>query len=76
MMLNFEPDKFFLEMSKLKAFAKNKKLNLAPKMISVCDRIENILGKGENANNLVNSIFSFPTMFSKALFLKIIENRD
>ena len=75
MMLNFKPDKFFLEMSRLKEFAK-KKLNLAPKMISVCDRIENILGKGENAINLVNSIFSFPTMFSKALFLKIIENRD
>ena len=35
--------------------------------------VENIVGKGENA---IYQIFSFPTMFSKAFFLRVIKSRD
>ena len=37
-----------LDWTKFKAFAENKS-NIAEMMISVSDRIENVMGKGENA---------------------------
>ena len=55
-----------LDWSKFKVFAEDK-LNVARIMISVSDRVENIVGKGEM---LVTSTFSFPTMFSKGFFQK------
>ena len=49
------PHKKILDQAKLKAFADNK-LNVTKLIISVCDRIENIVGKGEIA---CTSNFSF-----------------
>ena len=46
------------------------KFIVAKMMISVFDRIENIVGKGENAGS------PFPTMFSKALCSGVIKSRD
>ena len=43
-------------------------------MISVHDRIENIVEKGENAGLPAFSLFS--TMFSKGLFLRVFKSRD
>ena len=42
------PNNRMLDLSKLKAFADGK-LNTAKLMISVCDGLETIVGKGENA---------------------------
>ena len=47
-------------MTKLKAFAENKS-NVAKVMISVFDRVENILGKAENAGYL--HFLYFPNCF-------------
>ena len=47
-MLNPIPNDKILDMTKLKAFADNK-LNFAKMEISFCDRVENTIGKGENA---------------------------
>ena len=51
-----------LDFSKLKAFA-DKKLNIAKMMTSVCDKIENIVGKGENA--VYQHFLLFPQCFQK-----------
>ena len=54
-----------LDWTKPKGFADNK-LDFDKTMISVFDRVENILGK----------VFSPPTMFSKALCSKDIKTQD
>ena len=46
--INSLPNNKILDVTKLKAFADNK-INVAQVMISVFDRVENIVGKGENA---------------------------
>ena len=46
--LNTVPNNKILDMTKLKAFADDK-INVAQIMVSVFDRIENIVGKGENS---------------------------
>ena len=43
-------------------------------MISVYDRVENAVGKGENAG--IPAFSSFSTVFSKALSFKVIKSRD
>ena len=53
-------------MTKLKAFADNK-INVAQMMISVCDRVENTVGKGENA--CYQHFLLFPQYFQRASFL-------
>ena len=45
---NSLPNDIILDWSKLKAFA-NDKIKIAEMMISLSDRVENIVGKGENA---------------------------
>ena len=55
--------------SKLKAFADDK-LNAAVMMISVFDRVESTVEKGENAG--LPAFSPFPTVFSKASFLRAI----
>ena len=45
-----------LNRTKFKAFADDK-LNVAKIMISVFDRVENIVGKGENAGFLFHTMF-------------------
>ena len=54
----------FLDMTKLKAFADDK-LNFAKITISLCDRVENTVGKEENAGYKHFLLFSqcFPSSF-------------
>ena len=47
-MFNSLPHNNFFDLTKFKAFADDK-LNVAKVMIYVFDRVENIVGKGENA---------------------------
>ena len=42
--------------------------------VFIFDEIENIVGKGENAG--YQHFLLFPTMFSKAFFLRILYTRD
>ena len=49
-MFNSLPNDIFLGCSKLKAFADNK-INVNEKLKFVMGRVENIVGKGENAGN-------------------------
>ena len=64
-----------LKGTKFKAFAADDKLNVAQIIISVFDRVENIVGKGENAGNQHFLLFPqqhfllFPQCFKKAFFL-------
>ena len=51
-----------LHRSKLEAFA-DENFNIAKTMISVCDRVENIVGKGENAG--YQHFLLFPQCFQK-----------
>ena len=55
-----------LDWSKLKAFADDV-INVAEIMISFSDRVENIVGKGEN---VVSSIFSFSNIVFKCLLFQ------
>ena len=54
-----------LDRSKLKAFADDKK-NVAKKMISPSDKVEIIVGKGENAG--YQHFLLFPLCFQKPFF--------
>ena len=71
--LNYLPDDKSLDWSKLKAFADDK-FKLAQMMNFVFDRVENIVGKGENAG--FSALSLFPTMFSKAFFLGVVKSWD
>ena len=64
------PNDKILDVTKLKAFADDK-LNFARMMISHVDRVENTVGKGENAGYQ-----HFLTVFSKAFFLRVVKSRD
>ena len=59
------PDDKILDRSKLKAFAEDN-LNVAKMMISLYHRVENIVGKGENAG--YQYFLLFPQCFQKASF--------
>ena len=63
------PNDKMLDETKSKAFADDK-LNIAKMTISPLDRVENSVGKGENAGS------SLPTVFSKAFFLRVVTSRD
>ena len=56
-----------LHWSKLKAFADNK-IKVNEKLKCGFGRVENIVEKGENA------FFPFPTMFSKAVCLRVVKS--
>ena len=61
-------------MTKLKAFADDR-IDVAQMMISVFDKIENNVEKGENAG--IPAFSPFPTMFSKGFFLGAVKkSRD
>ena len=65
-MFNPFPHDKILDQNKLKAFADDK-LNVTKMIISVFDRVENIMGKGDIACTIS---FSFsPQCFQKASFL-------
>ena len=59
---NSLPNNKILDWSKLKAFADNK-IKVAKMMISVFNRVENIVGKGENAG--YQHFLLFPQCFQK-----------
>ena len=71
--LNSLPYDKILDVTKLRAFAGNK-INVAQMMIFVFDRVENIVGKGENAG--YQHFLLFPTMFSKCFFLGVVKSPD
>ena len=60
---NTLPHHKILDGSNLKAF-KDNNFFVIKIIISVCDRVKNIVGKGENAG--LQHFLHFPTMFSKA----------
>ena len=62
-----------LDWFKMKALADDK-VNIAEIIISLSNRVENIVRKGENAG--FQHFSHFPTMFSKALFFRIVKSRD
>ena len=70
---NSLPNDKSLDMTKLKAFADNK-INLAQMMISVFDRVGNIVGKGENAG--YQHFLFFQQCFQKASFLGVVKSQD
>ena len=62
------PTKQNWDQANLKAFADNK-LNVTKMIISVCDRVENIVGKRRNC--LYRQFLLFPQCFQKASFLDL-----
>ena len=62
MSFNSLPNSKFLEWSKLKAFADDK-LNITKMTISLCERVENTVGKEENAD--YQHFLLFPQCFPK-----------
>ena len=58
-------------LSKLKAFADDK-FNIAKMMISLFDRVENIVGKRRKC--WLPAFSPFPAMFSKGLFLRVVKS--
>ena len=71
--INHLPNDKILDVTKLKAFADDK-MNVAQMMISVFDRMENIVGKGENAG--YQHFLLFPQCFQKASLLGFVKSRD
>ena len=60
-------------MTILKAFADDR-INVAQMMITACDRVENIVGKGENAG--YQDFLLFPQCFQKVSFLGSLKNAN
>ena len=60
--INPLPNEKILDLTKLKEFA-DKKLNVAKMTISLFDRVENTVGKGENAG--YQHFLLFPLCFPK-----------
>ena len=75
--LLFEPDPYLFtkrqNFRKIEAFADDK-IDVAKIMISVYDRVEKIVGKGENAGN--KHFLLFPQCFQKVFFLRVVKSRD
>ena len=66
------PNNKILDVTKLNAFADDK-VNVAQMLVSVFDRIENIVGKGENAGY---KHFSFSHYVFKGFFFGVVKSRD
>ena len=66
---NSLPNDSFLNWSKLKVIADDK-INVAQKMKPVSGRIENIVGKGENAG--YQQFLLFPLCLSNGFFFKVV----
>ena len=65
------PNDKILDMTNLKAFGEYK-FSVAKMKISFFDRVENTVGKGENAG--YQHFLLFPTLFSKASFFFRVAN--
>ena len=70
--VNSLPDDRIWDGSKLTAFADDKKV--LKKMIFVCDRVQNIVGKRENAG--YQHFLRFPQCFQKAFYSGVIQSGD
>ena len=66
------PNNIFLDWTKLKALVDDK-INVTEKLKFVLGKVENI-GKGENAG--YQNFLHFPQCFQKALFVRVVKNRD
>ena len=76
-----------LDLSELIAFT-DKNLNASPKFKFALGRVENMVGKGENAGYIVEkdcekrrkcwlpAFYPFPTMFSKDLHTRVVKSHD
>ena len=71
-MFTSSPNDKILDVTKLNAFADDK-VNVAQMLVSVFDRIENIVGKGENAGY---KHFSFSHYVFKGFFFGVVKSRD
>ena len=67
------PHSKFLDMTKLKAFTDDK-LNVAKMTVSLCDRVENSVGKEENAG--YQQFLLFPQCFPKPSSLGSFKSGD
>ena len=67
------PNNKILDRSKLKALADDK-IKVLKMIIFVLDRVENIVGKGENAG--YKHFLLFPQCFQKVYFLGVVKSRD
>ena len=70
---NSLPNDKILHWSKSKAVADDN-IKVLKKMIFVFDRVENIVGKGENAG--YQHFLLFPQCFQKAFLLRVVKSRD
>ena len=64
------PNDKILDMTKLKAFADDK-IDVAQMIVSVFDRVENIVGKGKNDG--YQHFLLFPQCFQKTSFLRSLK---
>ena len=73
--VNSFPNDKILNWSKLKAFA-DENFNIAKTMISVCDTVKNIVGKGENAG--YQHFLLLAQCFQKVFFFyfRVVLTRD
>ena len=71
-LFNSLPNDKFQDLLKLKAFAEDK-TNVAEKLTFVFGRVENIVGKGENAGH--QHFLLFPQCF-QVFFFRVIISRD
>ena len=71
--INFLPDYKIVDWSKLKAFADDN-LKVAKAVVFVLDRVENIVGKGENAGYQLFS-FSHKVFLKRSLKVGIVRQR-
>ena len=62
-----------IDWSKFKEYAGDK-INATKNMNFVLERVENIVGKEENAG--YKHFLLFPTMFSKGLLFRVVKNCD
>ena len=72
-LINPFPKDKFLNMTKLKAFVDDK-LNVAKMTISLSHRVENTVGKEENAG--YQHFLLFPTVFFEGFFCRVVKNRN
>ena len=73
MFCNALPNDKFLDWSKLKVL-EDYKINVTEQLKLDLGRVENIMGKGENAG--FPTFPPFPMMFSKGLFPGVVKSRD
>ena len=73
MLVNQLPDDKIFNITKFKAFAEDK-LDVAKMTISLSDRVENTVEKRRKC--WLSAFSSFPTVFSKAFFCRVVKSQD